>query len=54
MSVFIVNMWEVRKQNLYGNDSCPKSQSSIGGLGGTTGQRHGELQQVSLIVYVTE
>ena len=33
-------MWEVRKQKLYGDDSCPnqlQSQSSPGGLGGVTG-----------------
>ena len=41
-------MWEVRKQKLYGDDSCPnqlQSQSSPGGLGGATGvegQRDGE------------
>ena len=37
---FIVNVWEVRKQKLYGDDSCPnqlQSQSSPGGLGGVTG-----------------
>ena len=38
-------MWEVRKQKLYGDDSCPnqlQSQSSPGGLGcaaGVEGQR---------------
>ena len=33
-------MWEVRKQKLYGDDSCPnqlQSQSSPGGLGGAIG-----------------
>ena len=37
---FIVNVWEVKKQKLYGDDSCPnqlQSQSSPGGLGGATG-----------------
>ena len=37
---FIVNVWEVRKQKLYGDDSCPnqlQSQSSPGSLGGATG-----------------
>ena len=46
---FIVNVWEVRKQKLYGDDSCPnqlQSQSSPGGLGSATGvegQRDGKL-----------
>ena len=45
---FIVNMWEVRKRKLYGDDSCPnqlQSQSSPGGLEGATrveGQRNGK------------
>ena len=45
---FIVNVFEVRKQKLYGDDSCPnqlQSQSSPGGLGvatGVEGQRDGE------------
>ena len=37
---FIVNVGEVRKQEFYGDDSCPnllKSQSSPGGLGGAAG-----------------
>ena len=43
-------MWEVRKQKLYGDDSCPtqlQSQSSPGGLGGATGvegQRDGKFR----------
>ena len=43
MLVYIVkevNVWEVRKQKLYGDDTCPnqlQSQSSTGGLGGATG-----------------
>ena len=47
---FIVNVWEVRKQKVYGDDSCPnqlQSQSSPGGLGGATGvegQRDGKFQ----------
>ena len=47
---FIVNVWEVRKQKLYGEDSCPtqlQSQSSPGGLGGATGvegQRDGKFR----------
>ena len=46
---FVVNVWEVRKQKLYGDDSCPnqlQSQSSPGSLGGATGvegQRDGKL-----------
>ena len=53
---FIVNMWEVRKQKLYGDDSCPnqlQSQSSPGGLRGATGfegQRDGKFLLVSLIL----
>ena len=41
-------MWEVRKQKLYGDDSCPNQlqyQSSPGGLGGAAGvegQRDGK------------
>ena len=48
---FIVNVWEVRKQKLYGDDSCPnqlQSQSSPGGLGGATGvegQRDGKFRE---------
>ena len=44
-------MWEVRKQKLYSDDSCInqlQSQSSPGGLGGTTGaegQRDGNLHE---------
>ena len=37
---FIVNVWDVRKQKLYDDDSCSnqlQSQSSPGGLGGATG-----------------
>ena len=60
---FIVNVWEVRKQKLYGEDSCPtqlQSQSSPGGLGGATGVegqrdgkfRDGEFGKVSCIVFV--
>ena len=39
---FIVNVWEVRKQKLYGDDSCPnqlQSQSSPGGRGVPLGLR---------------
>ena len=51
---FIVNVWEVRKQNLYGDDSCPnqlQSQSSPGGLEGATGvegQRDGKFREGKL------
>ena len=35
---YIVDVWEVRKQILYGDDACPsQSQSSVGDLGGVTG-----------------
>ena len=38
---YIVDVWEVRKQILYGDDACPiashlQSQSSVGDLGGVT------------------
>ena len=52
---FIVNVWEVRKQKLYGDDSCPNqlpSQSSPGGLGGATGvegQRDGKFRELCLL-----
>ena len=48
---YIVNVFEVRKQKLYGDDSCPnqlQSQFSPGGLGGATGvegQRDGEFRE---------
>ena len=51
---FIVNVWEARKQKLYGDDSCPnqlQSQSSPGGLGGATGvegQRDGKFGEGEL------
>ena len=53
---FVVNVWEVRKQKLYGDDSCPnhlQSQSSPGGLGGATGvegQRDGKFREGKLLV----
>ena len=37
---FILNMWDVRKQKLYHDDTCPNQlqyQSSPGGLGGAAG-----------------
>ena len=37
---YIVDIWEVRKLILYGDDACPRhlqSQSSVGDLGGVTG-----------------
>ena len=54
---FIVNMWEARKQKLYGDDSCPnqlQSQSSPGGLrcaAGVEGQRDGKSRKVICIVF---
>ena len=44
-------MWEVRKQKLYGDDSCPQSQSSPGDLGGAAGvdgHRDGKLWEGKL------
>ena len=52
---FIANMWEVRKQKLYGNDSCPnqlQSQSLPGGLGGLRGKGMVSSGKVSCIVFV--
>ena len=51
LSLVIVNVWEVRKQKLYGDAKCPnqlQSQSSPGGLGGATGvegQRDGKFRE---------
>ena len=51
-------MWEVRKQSLYGDDSCTnqlQAQFSPGGLGGAAGveeQRDGKSRKVSCIVFV--
>ena len=48
---YIVDVWEARKQILYGDDACPghlQSQSSVGDLGGVTGvdgQRSGKLDK---------
>ena len=48
---YIVDVWEVRKQILYGDDACPshlQSQSSVGNLGGVTGvdgHRSGKLEK---------
>ena len=48
---YIVDVWEVRKQILYGDDACPshlQSQPSVGDLGGVTGvdgQRSGKLDK---------
>ena len=36
VKVYIVDVWEVRKQILFGDDACPQSQSSVGDLGGVT------------------
>ena len=47
-----MDVWEVRKQVLYGDDACPshhlQSQSSVGDLGGVTGvdgHRSGKLDK---------
>ena len=46
-----MDVWEVRKQILYGDDACPshlQSQSSVGDLGGVTGvdgHRSGKLDK---------
>ena len=48
---YIADIWEVRKQILYGDDACPshlQSQSLVGDLGGVTGvggQRSGMLDK---------
>ena len=53
---FVVNMWEVRKQKLYGNDSCPnqlQSQFSPGGLRVQLGLRgKGMASYVAFVLYV--
>ena len=55
---FIVNVWKVRKQILYGDDSCPnqlQSQSSPGGLVGATGveeQRDGKFLEGKLYCFL--
>ena len=54
----IVDVWEVRKQILYGDDACPshlQSQSSVGDLGGVTGvdgHRSGKLDKRGKSVHV--
>ena len=51
---YIVDIWEVRKQILYGDDACPshlQSLSSVGDLGGVTGvdgQRSGKSVNVNV------
>ena len=41
---YILEIWEVRKQKLYGDDSCPcHLQSSAGDLGVVSGQTKGKL-----------
>ena len=40
-----MDVWEVRKQILYGDDACPshlQSHSSVGDLGGVHGHRSGK------------
>ena len=55
---FTVNVWEVRKPKLYGDDSCPnqlQSQPSPTGLGGATGvegQRAGKVSCIELVMHV--
>ena len=55
---YIVDVWEVRKQILYGDDACPshlQSQSSVGDLGGVTGvdgHRSGKLDKRGKSVHV--
>ena len=53
-----MDVWEVRKQILYGDDACPshlQSQSSVGDLGGVTGvdgHRSGKLDKRGKSVHV--
>ena len=55
---YIVDVWEVRKQILYGDDVCPSHlqyQSSVGDLGGVTGvdgHRSGKLDKRGKSVHV--
>ena len=55
---YIVDVWEVSKQILYGDDACPshlQSQSSVGDMGGVTGvdgQRSGKLDKRGKSVHV--
>ena len=48
LKAFLVNVWEVRKQKLYGDDSCPNQLQSPGGLGAATGQRDGKFREGKL------
>ena len=53
-----MDVWEARKQILYGDDACPshlQSQSSVGDLGGVTGvdrYRSGKLDKRGKSVHV--
>ena len=53
---YIVDVWEIRKQILYGEDACPthlQSQSLVGDLGGVTGvdgHRSGKLAKLNVLV----
>ena len=57
---YIVDVWEVRTQILYGDDACPshlQSQSSVGdleGVSGVDGQRSGKLDKQGKSVNVNE
>ena len=47
MKEFVVGVWEVRKQKLYGDDSCPSQLQSLAEdlhLAGVEGQRDGKLR----------
>ena len=54
---YIADIWEVRKQILYGDEACPshlQSQSSVGDLGGVTGvdgHRSGKLDKRGKSLY---
>ena len=40
---FVVGVWEVRKQKLYSDDSCPQSLAEDMQLAGVEGQMEGKL-----------
>ena len=49
-----MDVWEVRKQILYGNDACSshlQSQSLVGDMGGITGV-DGQRSGVFLVLYI--
>ena len=46
MKEYVVDVWEARKQKLYGDDSCPSQLQSLAEdlkLDGVEGQRDGKL-----------